>query len=997
MPTDDRRLIEDYIPIEAISAEARREKSIRKGHISTLHLWWARRPLVAARAAVYGALVPAPEDKEAKKEAADFVADLCRYPGARSTIAQARRHVLEAHAERLTAETGERVTAEDIEAGRAPRPRVLDMFAGGGAIPLEALRLGCEAYALDLNPVAHLIELCTLVYPQQYGAPDPAAVGCAPPSPAGGRAGGEGTWAGLAAEVEHWGRWVLERVRQEIGDLYPPIPDPRQAERSTGTGKPDLFQTQFDAIGFDVSDPKILPIRVLTPVAYLWTRTVRCKNPACGGTVPLARQTWLCKKQGCYVALRPDARTNRDKPPGEKTVRYEVVEATTLKGLGFDPEAGSRGGNVACPFCGTVAGSDYVKQEGQAGRIGVQPMVVACTHSDETGKVYLGVDEAPPTAWPNDDAIWQRIRALQAETTLHHNGPPTLPGEPIEANPRSMDVQNYGFKKWTDLFLPRQLLALLAFAGCIRVAYEEMLRQEYHKDRTGAIASYLGLWMDRVVDYGSAQCIWKAAGEFAASGFARQSVPMVWDFAEVNSLGNASGNARSALEWITNVLRSIDSLGIPARVWRGSATDIPFQANDFDAVITDPPYYDNVTYSNLSDFFYIWLKLTIGHLYPEHFSSLLTPKKKEAIVAFYRHEGSREGAKSFYEQMMAQAFSEAGRVLKPGAPLVIVYAHKTTLGWATLVDALREANFVVTEAWPLDTERPARTTSLETAALASSIFLVARRREGEETGSYERDVRPALQEIVRERVERLWAQGVTGADLVIACVGAGLRAFTRYARVEYANGESVPADSFLAEVEGAVLETLLEKLFGVSRAGVSSVDATTRFYLLWRYAYRHATVDAGEAIVFAYPQHVELDGPGGLSSGSNPLVEKRKGNYRLRDFTERGEDEQLGLPSPPGRGAGGEGEMPPLVDALHRLLWLVEYRPAQIPAYLDEARPDVERLRLVAQTLAGQTLAGNGNGGGRPLVVAQGAEAAALRKLTTNWRTLIEAHRGPMV
>jgi len=241
--TNDRRLIEDYLPIEAISAEATREKSIRKGHISTLHLWWARRPLVACRAAVYGALVPAPATPRARRERAKFVADLCKYPGDPRLIAQAQQHILEAHAARLSAETGQPVTVTDIEAGRAPRPRVLDMFAGGGAIPLEALRLGCEAYALDLNPVAHLIELCTLVYPQQYGAPDPAAVGCAPPSPAGAGARGEGTWAGLAAEVEHWGRWVLERVRQEIGDLYPPIPDPRQAQGNRGTGEPGLFQT----------------------------------------------------------------------------------------------------------------------------------------------------------------------------------------------------------------------------------------------------------------------------------------------------------------------------------------------------------------------------------------------------------------------------------------------------------------------------------------------------------------------------------------------------------------------------------------------------------------------------------------------------------------------------------------------------------------------------------------------------------------------------------
>jgi putative DNA methylase len=344
MPTD-QRLIEDYIPIEAISAEARREKSIRKGHISTLHLWWARRPLVACRAAVYGALVPALGGKEAAKEAADFVADLCKYPGPRRTVTEAQRHILQAHAQRLSAERGELVTVEDIEAGRAPRPRVLDMFAGGGAIPLEALRLGCEAYALDLNPVAHLIELCTLVYPQQFGAPDPSAVGCLP-SPSGRGAGGEGgTWSGLAAEVEHWGRWVLEQVRDEIGDLYPPIPDPRQADDDT----PKEGQLSLNLAVRDSREGYQSRAGMLTPVAYLWTRTVRCPNPACGATVPLARQTWLCKKKGRYVALRPDAETNRHQPPGQKRVRYEVVEAKTQKGLGFDPATGSRGESPSHP------------------------------------------------------------------------------------------------------------------------------------------------------------------------------------------------------------------------------------------------------------------------------------------------------------------------------------------------------------------------------------------------------------------------------------------------------------------------------------------------------------------------------------------------------------------------------------------------------------------------------------------------------------------------
>jgi putative DNA methylase len=299
---------------------------------------------------------------------------------------------------------------------------------------------------------------------------------------------------------------------------------------------------------------------------------------------------------------------------------------------------------------------------------------------------------------------------------------------------------------------------------------------------------------------------------------------------------------------------------------------------------------------------------------------------------------------------------------------------------------------------------------MDSSALASSIFLVARRREGNETGQYETEVQPELEAIVRERVETLWAKGITGADLVIACVGAGLRAFTRFARVEYANGEEVPADKFLAEVEGVVLDTLLEKLFGVPRAGVSAVDAPTRFYVLWRFAYRAAAIDAGEAIIFALPQGVELDVPRGLSAGSRALVEKQKNKYRLRDFTERGDHDKLGLPEGVGRGASsGEGpfggKTAPLIDVLHRLLYLMEENPAEIQSYLDNARPNLEQLHLVAQTLAGGALAGKGGVDPRPnggtatgrLVAARGAEAASLRKLTTNWRTLVEAGRGRLV
>lgn len=303
------------------------------------------------------------------------------------------------------------------------------------------------------------------------------------------------------------------------------------------------------------------------------------------------------------------------------------------------------------------------------------------------------------------------------------------------------------------------------------------------------------------------------------------------------------------------------------------------------------------------------------------------------------------------------------------------------------MDALRQAGLAVTESWPLDTESSARLAAHETASLASSIFIVTRKREGARSGSYEEDVKDELERIVRERVEALWEMGIAGADLVIAAVGAGLQAFTRFARVEYANGDEVPAARFLAEVEGVVLETLLEKIFGVARSGVAAVDAPSRFYVLWRYTYRAGELEAGEAIVFTYGQHVELDGPKGLSGGSRPLVEKKKGTYRLLDFTERGDDERLGLLS-------DDGTPAPLIDVLHRMLWLLENEPRKLGAFLDDARPDRERLKLCAQALGGASLKGKTDGEAKALVATTASEQAALGKLTANWRALVEQRLG---
>lgn len=900
---------------------------------------------------------------------------LCKYPGSPQVIAEAQKHILEAHAVRMTQETGKAVTVEDIVEGRAPRPKILDMFAGGGAIPLEALRLGCEAYALDLNPVAHIIELCTLVYPQKYGKPDPNARGMTGPK----NEKGETTWDGLANEVRYWGGWVLEKVKEEIGDLYPLIPDPETKPGELGAEP----QTVMD-FAKDGQQRLQAPRGYLTPVAYLWTRTVRCKNPSCGATVPLVRQTWLCKKKGRYVALKvvapkgdlPAASRGSAAQAGKK-VRFEVVEAITEKGLGFDPAAGSKGGNATCPFCGTVADSSYVKAEGCAKRMGQQMMAMACIPPGRQGKMYLSTDDLPEFI-PDERPIQDRIDALCKRTGL------TVPSEPIITDAKnSCWTYLYGLSTFGDLFTSRQILCLLTFAAAVREAENDMQTIQYEKERVAGVLASLGLWVDRISDKLSTLARWDNSRENSQGTFGRQALPMVWDFSEPNPFGGASGGADGALEWIVGASEAQANLGLPGIVKRGSAMTLPWPDGVFDAVVTDPPYYDNVPYADISDFFYVWLKQTIGHLYPEHFATGGTPKKNEAVADALRHGGDKNKARLAYEQMMAQSLAEANCVLKPRGEMVVVYAHKTTLGWSTLVDALRKAGFVVIEAWPLDTEMGARLRANESAALASSIFLVARKRETAETGSYEKEVRPELERIVRERVDTLWRMGITGADLVIAAVGAGLRAFTRFSRVEYANGEEVPAEKFLAEVEGVVLETLLEKIFGLGGSGVAAVDGPSRFYVLWRYTYKAAEMDAGEAIVFTYGQNVELDGPNGLSTGNRALIEKKKGKYRLRDFTERGDNEKLGMPS-------DDGQPAPLMDALHRILWLIENEPRNLNRFLDEARPDRERLRLVAQALAGTALAGKKDDGAAHAVATTSAEQAALKKLVANWRTVID-------
>ena len=935
--TFNRRLIEDFIPIKEISAESAREKSIRKGHISTLHLWWARRPLVASRAAVLASLLAAPETYQKRTCLKKLMVDLCQWGAGQETINKAKKKILEAQRDRLN-------LPADTPLDEVPPPKVLDMFAGGGAIPLEALRLGCETYAVELNPVAHIIELCTLVYPQKYGVK-------------------------LADEVEKWGNWVIENVRQEIGDLYPHIK------------VREITIEQHEQLELlDQSQPKQLNVaKTLTPVAYLWTRTVKCPDPNCGADVPLVRQTWLCKKKNRYVALKvlPNKQT--------KKVEFEVVEATKEDDLGFNPASGSSRGNSTCRHCGTTVNVKYVKKEGLEGRISQQLMAIVCTTPGERGKAYLA-GKKYDIHIPNQTDLNYRLEKLCKETEL------TLPNEPLpNYGVLGFRVQPYGLLKWSDLFTPRQLLALMTFVKYVREAHGKMLQQGYEEDLAKAIATYLSLGITKVANRGSSVGVWNSIGEKIESPVGSGRLPMSWDFPETNPIGSGSGNWSDGLNYTIRALQDLVKISNFASAQRQPSQKLSLPDSSLDAVITDPPYYDNIPYSHLSDYFYIWFKRSIGYLYSEHFSGTTTPKKSEAIVDPSRFGGDSFKAREDYENKMFQAFCEANRVLKPNGIMVVVYAHKTTAGWATLVDALRRSNFTITEAWPLDTEQQGGLRSLR-ASLASSIFLVARKRMNSEVGDYAMDVKPQLAEIIKERVKTLIEEGVTGADLIIACIGAGLKAYTQFDRVELPNGDELDAQTFLDEVQKTVLDTVLTDVLHCDKKGISAVDKPTQYYILGRYEYGEAAVEFDEANTLARGVGVELDGVGGLTDGKHALVKKTKKNSKvqvqLKNYKERGKLEDLGIL----KAEKNTDATPNLIDILHRLLWLAEYKPQDIPSFLIAAQPDASQLRLVAQALAGRALTSNGNGnesngnGFKPRT----QEQQAIDTILASWKRLIE-------
>ena len=899
-----KRMIEDYIPVDAISAQCVREKlgghHLSRGQPRNLHLWWARRPLAACRAAVYATFAPPAEGAD-RGSAGPFFDDLCAWEGPvlpdRPAVRRAREVVSTA---------GE---------GGSP-PVVLDMFGGGGAIPLEAQRLGAIPYSVDLNPVAHLIQLCTLKFPQQYGQR-------------------------LRDAVATWGEEVIRRTQEDVGDLYPDIPVPEDGQLELGFKR---------------------GAKVMRPIAYIWTRTIPTPARGVEGHAPLVRQTWLQRKKGKWVALRPTVDGDR--------VRFDLVtsEAKTEAGAvaqwGFDPSNQSARGKSTCPFSGSTITANDAKAAGKAGAMGAQLMAACVMEAGSSrGKSFVDVPGgllAEP-AWTE---IERRLAAL----------PPglSLPTEPLPEKLTGGMCSVYGLDTFGSLFTPRQALLLLTMCKHVREIHAA-IRVEEDADFAAAVCAYLALLVGRTADRSSTLCRFHNKGLKTENTYARQALPMVWDFAEANPFGDASGDTRLALDFI---LQAIDhcaaSGGTPAECHLGPAQRLPWAAESVDAVITDPPYYDNISYADLSDFFYVWHKRALGAVMPRLYASKVTPKKAEAVVAPHRQGGDKAASAAFYEDQMQQTFVEAHRVLKPDAPMVVVYAHKTTLGWSTLVDSMRRAGFQVTEAWPLATEMPDRAGQMQTASLASSIFLVARKRGAGGVGSFAEQVLPEMRRIIAERVRDLMDVGIGGADLVIAAVGAGLRPFTAFDVVELPNGDEYTSEAFLDQVQREVFETVLAAVFDAGEESLGSVDLNSRAYVLFRYQYAEAAVPFGDANVLAQGLGVELSGVGSLSDGPTALVEEKKGTVRLRTYDERG--------ASPAVGKALHGAPPSQIDVLHRLLWLLENDRGKVPGFLASAPVDVGQLKLLANALKGRSLAREGE--------SRTPEQNAVQRLLAQWSGL---------
>lgn len=787
------RLIEADLPIRKISYFASREKSIRHGHISTFHIWWARRPLGACRAVLLAALWPDPasplcpavfkemaarqmeafrdrrggkprkwdDGKELREALLDFIADFANWENSNT------RDFLE------TARSLVQVAHESLGGIPGTKPLVVDPFAGGGAIPFEALRIGADAFGSDLNPVALLQNKVLLEYVPKFGSR-------------------------LTSEVRKWGEVVSAELEKRTSSYYP---------RGSASGP---------------------------PVAFIWARQVRCTGPGCGAEIPLMRSLVLAKRGRSSVVLR--LLPNKSK----KRVDFEIIEASGGAAAG---EGTVRRGSATCPVCSYTTPVSSVREQliEQRGGAATARLVCVVVRSESGGKSYR---------LPIKD---DEVALARAQTTLREfEASGDVPDETLPVMSGVFNVPLYGMSRWSYLFAPRQLLAICTLSAIIQELRPAIVAECRDAELAKAIATCLFLARDKSIDFWTSLCSWISVGEKIGHTFGRQALGMVWDFAEGVPIGDMSGAWGRSVEYFAEVLDHGATADLhPGTTSLSSATSHPLPDDSAVALITDPPYYNAVPYADLSDFFYVWLRRSCAQDHPDLFSSPLAPKDAELCEMSgwdpvrYPHKDA-----AFYEAGMGQALAEGRRVVVPSGIAVVVFAHKTTAGWETLLGALIAAGWTVTASWPIDTERGARLRAMGSAALGSSIHLVCRPRENpdgslrEDVGDW-RDVLSELPKRIHEWMPRLADEGVVGADAIFACLGSALELFSRYSRVEKASGETVSLKEYLEHVWAAVAREALAHIF--HGADTASFEEDARLTAMWLWTLSAGGTNGGES------------------------------------------------------------------------------------------------------------------------------------------------------
>ena len=1029
---NDKRLIEVAFPLEQVSLDSVHEKNVRHGHISTLHIWPARRPLAACRAALIATLTPdtgnARERQAIYRRMAGTVVETVEDErvGGR-TVARRKRKTQGGilHWKRETENEPDldwfRARIREAYEGRAPR--VLDPFAGGGAIPLEAMRLGCEVTAVDLNPVAWFILKCTLDYPRRLAGetrPLPefalrdrdlmaaflkaqgvkgralrrelAALGLgdvsdtpepklldARPAPE----------ADLAWQVRAWGRWVLAAARRRLAHRYPtyaafqalkpggrpfePRPLTLLAPDAGGNADAGALNAAFDAVYLkDTRNPRWV---AKPTVAYLWARTVRCKG--CRATIPLLKTRWLVKKGAKRVLLTmtPDAEhtgvafgVEADVPPGEGNPAQRR-EHDRRTGGGTMSRSGAQ-----CPLCQAIMTMQDLRLDGRAGRLGA--VMTAVVVDGPHGKEYR-----LPTALE-----LQAARVEQADLdTLYADVPFGPPDEPTPkagvGASRAFSVDGYGFDAWRTLFTNRQLLALGTFVhetrrlGGTMAAWPAAWRE--------AVVAMLTPTISRLADRGSLLATWTNNPEQIRNTFARFALPMMWDFVEACPLADTSGGFVQAVEWTAEACEHLLAAtpdAPPPAVRRRSAAAAPAAADadaGFDLICTDPPYYDAIPYSDLMDFFHVWLRRALWGLSPAidaAFETPLGPKWNaaandgELIDDAARFDGDRAASKRNYEDGMARAFSRFHAALRDDGRLVIVFANKSPDAWETLVSALIRAGFVVDGSWPIQTERLARTRAMQSAALASSIWIVCRKRPAARAG-WDTVVLTEMRENISQQLRDFWDAGIRGPDFVWAATGPALEAFSKYPAVKRADdaGAQLTVSAFLRAVRRFVVDFVVGRVLthdGDDEA-TSGLDDVTTYYLLHRNDFGLGEAPIGACILYAISCNLsDRD----LTDRYDVLSRGARASDGEPDDDEPDADEDAGAPDGPGAGSRvrlkpwsrrtarslgyrtPDGRPPPLIDQAHRLMhfWRAA-EEAKVNDYLDER--GLKRHALFARLL----------------------------------------------